>query len=854
MDKEIFEERFKDLNEEQRKVAYNLCDNLLVLSPAGTGKTKTIADRCSNIILNGVEASQIMCLTFTNKACNEMKERIRISVGNGGDEIYIKTFHSFCFDVIKSEARKNTDISSDFLVFDEEDSREIIKEVNLKSYPSRVLETFIYEIKHFSLSVPKEVRENYKVLVNEYFRGNLEEFKEKAMRKNDPIDCLKALVNYGHILLKKYNLILKERHGMDFSDLVVKCFEIFEDDKVVERWRNKYKFIQVDEIQDTSLLEYSVIEKMAKGNNLSFFGDTNQTIYGWRGSKPFHILDSFKKSFDPVKEIHLTTNYRSTDTLLNASCSYLDKVRNVYFSQGIYLDNPKSYFNNEGEKIKYKRYKTAEEEGNAICDIIEKNYSDSLNSVAILTRNNELNKVYSAILEKRGIPAFLVDEYKFFRRKEIKDMLAFLKLALNKYDINSMKRIAFEFVSGVGDKTIEYIEKSENKSLGIRLTDFIEKATIEYGDPYYDLMEGIDIGNVVVFDVESTGVDVNKDEIVQIAAIKLRSDGSYDKFEEFLRPSKPVGDSQKVHGFSDEFLKEKGIDPKEGLEKFLDFIEDTVIVGHNVQYDLSILKSQLYRLDMKGYKIKDFYDTLDMARKLFPDLPNHKLSTLSDYIGVSQPPDHNAMNDILATKDILLHMVKRLKSTYLDRMRVMSSYRKRFLLLYDIINELKKHIDIKRPHEVLKDIYSKCDIEKKYRNEPNRIENLQELYSFFKRNDNVNINSRDSLRNLLTITSLSNSEIDRASGGENKVPIITVHQGKGLEFQCVFLPALNEGDFPSYFSKTKEEMVEECRLFYVAMTRAKSQLYLSSHEFNGKRNKKESRFLYYIDDKYMDKN
>lgn len=576
MDKDILGEEFKNLNEEQKKVAYNLCDNLLVLSPAGTGKTKTIAARCANIIFSGIEASKIMCLTFTNKACNEMKERIRTSVGTVGDEIYIRTFHSFCFDVIKSEARKNTDISSDFLVFDEEDSREIIKEVNLKSYPSRVLETFIYDIKHFSLSMPKEVREDYKVLINEYFKVNLETFKEKAIRKNDPIDCLKALVNYGHILLKKYDLILKERHGMDFSDLVVKCYEIFEDDEIAIRWRNKYKFIQVDEIQDTSLLEYSIIEKLAKGNNLSFFGDTNQTIYGWRGSKPFHILESFKKNFLPIKEIHLTTNYRSTDTLLNASCSYLDKVRRVYFGNGIYLDTPISYFNDEGEKIKYKRYRTIEEEGNAICDIIKKDYSDSLNSVAILTRNNELNKVYSSILEKRGIPAFLVDEYKFFRRKEIKDMLAFLKLALNKYDVNSMKRISFEFVAGVGDKTIEYIEKSENKAIGIRLTDFIEKATIEYGDPYYDLTEDIDIGNVVVFDVESTGVDVNKDEIVQIAAVKLCSDGSYTVFEEFLKPSKSVGDSERVHGFSDEFLKENGCKPQEGLRKFLEFIDGTV--------------------------------------------------------------------------------------------------------------------------------------------------------------------------------------------------------------------------------------------------------------------------------------
>ncbi len=853
MDKEKFLQELSGLNDEQKEVVTSLDNNLIVLSPAGTGKTKTIGVRCANIILNGTNGSEIMCLTFTNKACNEMKNRIKAYLGKLGQDIYIKTFHSFCFDVVKSEAKRSTDISWDFLVFDEEDSKEVIKEINLKMYPSRILEGFIYEIKHFSITLPKDSRKNYELLVKEYFKNNLNVFKGKYFRRNDSPKVLKALINYGHILIKKYNGILTERHGLDFSDLVILCYELLEDVEILESWRKRYKYIQVDEVQDTSFLEYSIIRKISFGKNLSFFGDVNQTIYGWRGSRPFDIIKDFKEKFTPIKDISLKVNYRSTEVLLNASCSYLDKIRKIYLNQGIYVDEAKSKSNAPGDKIFYKKYETIEEEIKGICDIIEKKYMNSLDSIAILTRNNNLNKIYSEALEERGIPTFLVEEYKFFRRKEIKDFLSFLKLAVNKYDVNSMKRIAFEFVSNVGDKTIEYITKNENKNMGIRLTDFIEKSTIEFGDPYYILYEGLDEGNVIIFDVEATGVDITRDEIVQIAAIKLNKDGTYEEFERFLKPSLKVGTSEEVHGFSDEFLANNGGEPKKVLEEFLNFIEEGIIVGHNVQYDLTILKSQLTRLNMKPYNIKEYYDTLDMARRLLPNLANHKLSTLSEYIKVKIPPDHNAMNDILATKDVLIYMVNHSKENMLSRMGIISTYRKRFTSLYEVMEHIKSLINNNRPYEILDYIYDYYDVKNKYEGELSRLENLQELRRFFKENDNAELNPIDSLMKLLTLTALSNSEIDRAIDGDKRVPVITVHQGKGLEFKAVFLPSLNEGDFPSYFSKSQEEVIEECRLFYVAMTRAKENLYLTGYNMNNRRRKTGSRFLEYINQNYIEK-
>ncbi|MEW8957404.1 3'-5' exonuclease, partial [Clostridium sp.] len=755
---------------------------------------------------------------------------------------------------VKSEAKKNTDISSDFLVFDEEDCNEIIKEIlgNVKM-DLFMLSSFIYEVKHHLVSVKSKYRADIEYVTKDFLNKKGEEFF-KRFTKGEKIGFTKeALIKRGYGLIRIYNSILKERHGLDFSDLVINTYELLEDRETLNRWREKFNYIQVDEVQDTSILEYEIIKKISLNKNLSFFGDINQTIYSWRGSNPFTIIENFKETFKSVRVIHFNKNYRSTEVIIKSSNEYLKTIEKIYMIEDSLKNKDLgAEGNNKGEKIKYKGFNTLEEEGNFICDIIEKHYKDDLNSVAILTRNNKLNLAYSNILEKRGIPSFLVEEFKFFRRKEIKDALAYLKLALNKYDVNSMKRIVLNYVSNVGDKTIEYIEKKENKDLGIRLTDFLDDSTINSGEPYRMLCDAILSGDVVIFDVESTGVDITKDEIIQIAAIKLNRDGTIVPFEEFIIPSKSVGLSKEVHGFSDEYLNKNGRRAREVLLEFLDFIKDKVIVGHNVQYDLGILNSELRRLNLDPFKIKGYYDTLDMGRKLYPTLESHKLETLSKLLKTSVKPSHNAMDDILATKDILLSMAKKLNSTSMERMAVMGLYNKRFKDLKDQIDVLRELMDVERPYKILEKIYEVSGIIEYYKskNENNRIENLKELYNFFKNGDNPLESPRDSLIRLLTITSLSNSEIDRSFSKEKKVPIITIHQAKGLEFSRVFLPALNNGILPSFMSKTREEILEECRLFYVAITRAKETLYLTRHrQKHGRENFKEegSRFLYYLD-------
>jgi len=191
----------------------------------------------------------------------------------------------------------------------------------------------------------------------------------------------------------------------------------------------------------------------------------------------------------------------------------------------------------------------------------------------------------------------------------------------------------------------------------------LDGSTFIYGDPYYLLLQELYKNKIVIFDVETTGVSTTEDDIVQIAAIKIDRNGEIiDRFVRFLRPSKPVGTSQLIHGFSDEFLCKHGEDAKFVLGEFIEFAKDTLLVGHNVSYDIGILTSQLARLGLPRLQYTGSYDTLDICRKFCPDLPNYKLKTLCDFFHTTVKSSHDAEDDILATKEILLeHSYKEIK-------------------------------------------------------------------------------------------------------------------------------------------------------------------------------------------------
>lgn len=854
-----FNEELASCNEKQLSIVQELDKNILLLASAGTGKTRTLSLRIANILEKKMaEAEEILCLTFTNRACKEMTEKISEMLVKASQRVRIKTFHSFCFDIIKEEAKEHTDIPSDFIIYDEEDTKEVIAEFNINKFPVNSLQSFIREVKE-KKTVYKEG--TYEEIVASLYKYDIEKIKSICVDNNYKVrlDMVKYLETYGGKFIEAYNARLAERHAVDFDDLLLNCNELFLNEKVVEKWRKKFKHLHIDEVQDTSELEYNIISKLFPGNNILMCGDKFQTIYAWRGSNPEIILKKFKEGYSPVF-VAFDENYRSSEILLNASYGFLKNAFNKEVSE-IYEDGIESKVSFKGDKIKIKVASDFNEEAKWIFDNISALKEQDVRKIAILTRGNRTAKDLSSIFtmintripKEKRLEFLLVDDFKFFRRQEIKDILSYLKLIKNPFDYTSLRRIIKRFVKGVGDKTIEEIEGNDARALGIKLTDFINSFTLDYGEPYRPLLDGLSEGNIVIFDVESTGVDTEKDEIIQISAVRINDEGEVlDKFERFLIPTKSVGTSCEVHGFSDEFLRENGESKEKVLREFKEYVQDRIVLGHNVSYDISIFNNELKRLNLGQAEFITYFDTLDLSRRFYPRLKNHKLETLSNLFDTEVKSSHNAIDDVLATKDVLLNiLVDKLLPISDEREEFYSRYSEKFMELCDDINDLREEAKITRPFDIIAHIVNISGIKDVYSKEPQRIENVRNLYLIAKEGDNESLSPMEALGEFLKLTALSNTEIESITSKRPKIPIITVHQAKGAEFDHVFLAGLQEMIFPSYQSVKSDDLREEARTFYVAMTRAKRNLYLSASRNGGK---KPSRFLEMIPSEFIENN
>ncbi|MFQ9726104.1 MAG: 3'-5' exonuclease [Clostridium perfringens] len=860
-----------NLNEEQQKVVNEQKNNIILLASAGTGKTNTLAERVTSIIKNGnSKPSEILCITFTNKACKEMSDRVMKIVGGEAKDITIRTFHSFCFDVVRTYAKRNTDIFSDFTIFDEDDCREVISKLSYYYATSNLMATnmqiqkvidFIKVERARIETLEDRVLDEYKTVIDEIFKFREEKINQVCTNKGNLNLNLKNYIKFhGHELVTLYDSRLRDDHALDFNDLIILTKELFKDEKVVRALKNKFKYINIDEVQDTSIIEYSIIEKIFEGNNVLICGDFFQTIYSWRGSDPEMIFNKFKEKYNPV-EIVFSKNYRATKNLNKASLEFLNNAFSSKVST-MYKDGILAESKEDGEKILLKETRGLREEARFIFDYVNKlcKNGEDLKRVCVLTRDNNYNIGLSEELYKIGgyegadFEFILVDQFKFFRRQEVKDILAFLKLIANRYDSLSLKRIVNRLPTGIGMRTIDAIESYKYKEAGIRLADYIDPLVLEYGEKFSLLINEFEKENIIVFDVESTGVDVTEDEIIQIAAIKLNKKGEVvDKFEKFLKNKKPVKDSYYVHGFSDEMLQRIGEEKEKVLKEFVEYSKDSIIVGHNVQYDINILCSELERSNLGKPKFKTFYDTLDIYRRFYPGNINYKLENLSKVYDTKHKPSHDAMDDIIATGELLVRAInEKIRETSMERMALMSKHLKAFTAISKKLNELFKIAESKRPYELVACVMNGFNIKSMYAGDENKekLNRLRDLYALFRDLDDKSKGNRDALLDIIRITGLSNGELESLIINRTKkprIPIITVHQAKGLEFDTVFLAGIQNNTFPSYMSIKEGNLAEEKRVFYVAITRAKKRLVITynSQGKYGHRNEI-SQFINYI--------
>ncbi len=943
-------------NRQQLAVIDEWQENILLFASAGTGKTFTVAHRIAKLLAqNKAKAEEILCLTFTIKASNEMKEDILEIAGKVGEGVMVNTIHGFCYKLLMEENKRAGGNHGALGVCDEVDQEEILKSIlssrysywrlerNLRKaelppidlqtckvgmrgermvwqagskwiteqgdlleaegelspiecvcpnckemktlvgnrcpacgegllfrleekefdvYRKRTgLRNLISEIKHCREEgnfFSGEEREDYQ-RAYEYLKENKQETYEGL------ISCYARYLGYAPDnafavamdefagrLTAEYDRHLRLSNLLDFDDLIMQAKRALLQEEALEYWSHRFSYIVLDEMQDTSRLEFSLLKKLFGGNNVMLCGDFFQTIYGWRGSCPQEILEEYAREFS-AKIYMLSVNYRASKTLASASFGYLKNTYphlvGKFCPKDLEIESSQ-----EGEKIFCYAFDNRQEEAAQIYKHLLRTKKDE-GSVCILARTNkyiaELAAYFDYISanEKAPLRFFTVEEnFQFFKKPLVKDVLAVIKLLLNPLDRVSMERITGKYVRRVGAKSMEYL-RSQNEA-GVSICSFLDEQTYIHGDSYSALLQAYKEQNIVVYDTETTGLDLQKAEPVQIAAIKIGKKGEIiDTLNLFIEPTVPIEEGAlQTHGFTLEYIRANGgVSVREGLEKFAEFAKSSVLVGHNnFGYDKPLVERLLRERGLPKIEALAEYDTLTIAKQFYPALDNYKLETLCSRFGVENKCAHNAIGDILATGKCLSKMIEEcVFPTAMERREILGKYAPKFEKLYVFIKDLQERLG--RNENLATAITEGLMLTKHY---PTRVDErtLQDLIESL---DAPCEDKRAFLTEYVKDAALSGSQMDLLIAKSNKIPIITVHQAKGCEFDKVIIAGADDSNFPSFAAKQSGGEEEEKKIFYVAITRARRRLILTRALRSGSHHLDETPYFWGIPEEYV---
>ena len=424
---------YDSLNEEQKKGVFTTEGPVLLLAGAGSGKTRVLTHRIAYLIDElGVNSYQIMAITFTNKAAGEMKERVERLVGMGADSIWVTTFHSTCVRILRRFADR-LGYDNSFTIYDTDDQKSVMKDV------CKHLQIDTKQMKERTILSAISSAKNELVGVQEYETQAMGDFRKQ-----------KVAAAY-----REYQNILKKNNAMDFDDLIMNAVELFKAcPDVLEYYQKQFRYIMVDEYQDTNTAQFQLIRLLAEGSrNICVVGDDDQSIYKFRGANIRNILD-FEKYYPEAVVIRLEQNYRSTQNVLDAANAV---IRNNVGRKSKTLWTDKG----AGNRIHYRQFDNAYEEAEFIADDISRKIKDGIveaGECAVLFRTNAQARLLEERFVVEGIPYDVVGGTNFYARREIKDLLSYLKTVDNARDDLAVKRIINVPKRGIGAATIAKVD------------------------------------------------------------------------------------------------------------------------------------------------------------------------------------------------------------------------------------------------------------------------------------------------------------------------------------------------------------------------------------------------------------
>ena len=442
------------LNPEQRKAATHVDGPLLILAGAGSGKTATMTHRIAYLIEQGVSPYQILAVTFTNKAAGEMRERVEKLVGRCPG-MWIMTFHAMSLRILREHCER-IGYQHNFVVYDTIDQKTLIKTI----MKEQNIDAKLYPQAYLSAAISKQ--KEHDVSPREFLETEADNFRSKVIGS----------------VYRAYQEQLKRNNAMDFDDLLVNALHVLRDNPdILADYQHRFRYILVDEYQDTNHIQYEIIRLLAKARqNLCVVGDDDQCIYQWRGADISNILN-FEKDFPQARVIKLEQNYRSYGNILAAAHSVIRNNRGRK-AKKLWTDKE------AGDKIVYRRCDSDKEEAYYIAQEIDllKNGQRTYDDFAILYRTNAQSRLFEDALKRRGIPYQILSGFSFYERKETKDMICYMRLVVNPADDLALKRVINEPKRGIGAVTLGKLEALARVH-GLSLLDILSQDEISYSLP-----------------------------------------------------------------------------------------------------------------------------------------------------------------------------------------------------------------------------------------------------------------------------------------------------------------------------------------------------------------------------------
>ena len=486
----------ENLNDKQQEAVEYMAGPLLILAGAGSGKTRVLTYKIAYLLEKEiVKPWQILAITFTNKAAKEMKERVEALVGQVSNDMWLGTFHSVCVRILKRDIEL-LGYTRDFNIFDEIDKEKVIKEVmkklniDEKVYPVGLIKSEISKAKE---AMKDEVA---------YQKDAMGDFRKEEIAK----------------VYNMYQETLKKNNSIDFDDIIMLTVQLFlENPDRLLYYQNKFNYILVDEYQDTNKSQFLLISMLSSATgNICVVGDESQSIYGFRGADISNILN-FEQEFPNAKIVKLEENYRSTQNILNAANEVIKNNKSK-------IDKQLWTQNEEGDKIEYKTLNNEYEEVEYVVDEIDdicRKEHESYSNFAVLFRTNAQARVLEEVFMKSGTPYKLIGGIKFYARKEIKDIISYLKLIQNINDNIALKRIINEPKRGIGNTALDKLDALSSES-GMSIFEFIQDSN--------NLISFRSAGNIMEFRDMINDLIKEKDKIKVSELIKktLKDSGYED--------------------------------------------------------------------------------------------------------------------------------------------------------------------------------------------------------------------------------------------------------------------------------------------------------------------------------------